>query len=379
MQAFYTGSPDDHAAVEAYLAYNVEQVINSPTLLTGSIKQMVFLGHRVAPESPGPIEERDTETVNGQDVGLITGVSIAGAVIVLLVAMFAVRRKKRKREESSSLVQKSVVRDAGNSDMQRPTMVPTKSTETGSTTEVERIEKQLGRNPPDNEVPSNPIALATARTASTAVSLDGSEATEASTIVKKVTESKDDEEDIKKMSEAVQRALAPMGNQVDELPPKPPSAPTSKTKPISSSSKPLKQRRRKKKKKKKQAIARTNSREKIAGMETISEVEEEAEDKDDGSEYSYYSTSDSEPGSRDPSPSRSRGSSRDASPSQSPRVSPARRREEIDTSEGATKPTAAPTSGVLLNSGMLGSPDAAPTKETISGEKPKDPSGSRWL
>lgn len=371
MQAFYTGSPDDHAAVEAYLAYTVEQVINSPTLLTGSIKQMIYLGHRVAPESPEPIDMRDTETVNGKDVGLITGVSIAGAVFVLLVALFAVRQRKRSGEEDNLAAQKPVVRDVRTSDMQRPSMLPTKSTETGSTTEVEKIEKQLGRNPPDEEVPSNPIALATARTASTAVSLDGSEATDASTIVAKVVESKDeDEEAIKNMSEAVKRALAP--NQVDELPPKPPSASSSKTKSVIASSKPLKQRRRKKKKRKKQAIIRTNSREKIAGMETISEVEEEAEDKDDGSEYSYYSTSDSEPGSRDPSPSRSRGSSRDVSPSQSPRVSPVRRREEIDTSEGATKPTAA-------TSGKLGSPDATPTKETIGGEIAKDPSSSLRL
>jgi hypothetical protein len=64
-------------------------------------------------------------------------------------------------------------------------------------------------------------------------------------------------------------------------------------------------------------------------METIAEgIEEETSDNksgdDDDSEYSWYSTSDSEPGSRDPSPARSREESPCRSLSSSQEESPPR-------------------------------------------------------
>jgi hypothetical protein len=85
---------------------------------------------------------------------------------------------------------------------------------------------------------------------------------------------------------------------------------------------PKSQRRRKKKKKKVATIIRSNSRENIKEMETITEVEEETsgdnndlhDASDDDEDGSWCSTSDSDPGSRDPSPARS---SRDPSPARS--------------------------------------------------------------
>jgi len=129
---------------------------------------------------------------------------------------------------------------------------------------------------------------------------------------------------------------------------KPPMPPTARlAKPhaaVPVVSKSLKKRRKRKKIKKTKSLKRTNSREKIDGMDTIAEGEEENSGDNNGSdndsEYSWYSTdeNDSEPGSRDPSPNRSREvspvPSREASPARSREPSPARSMNSSEASLG---------------------------------------------
>jgi hypothetical protein len=347
MEATYIGTDEDRQAVTSYLSYYLRQVINGPDILIETFKQGFFLGSRpIAPLN---------HLVNVQDNGSSRGVtngnhsyvalasSLSAAGVVALVVVYFITRRRRKNEDHSAAdtpgngKQEVVARTLDQVEMQ-PTMVPTKSSEvspkSGSekTIDIEKdlekgsvnVDRGMGyhRTGPvdlDLEVPSTGAAVVSGALALGTVTSILTATTAATT--QDGTDRGDLDDDATEVASNVIPSTPPAVIDVS-LPPKPPANPSSKPPVPVPASKALKPKRRRKKKKKNAVpLKRSNSREKIAGMETINEGEEEtsgdnAGSDGEGSEYSWYSTSDSEPGSRDPSPARSRGS-REPSPARS--------------------------------------------------------------
>lgn len=386
MSATFVGSDGDRAAVEAFLAYHIEKVINSSKIREGNVKDAIFLGTRVLPE-PTPVGQqqqppsdtpgggggasilggtRDTssDNNNGSVAALASSLSVA-AVVTMLVLYLAVARRRGRKQQSERLAVQSasgrgdkqvlVVNSSrgGKGDGPQPEVIAAATTrslesksgdfnEEGSDNACCGIDIEspvLGRD--DQEVPSSPppqvhrdsnnnniinmtsvYSFATALTAaSTAENTDESQ--QASLLGDEGSDKAANDVSIEITDDVeLARATPPPPTVIDILPPKPPTGPSAKkltVPPVAGGSKPLKQRRRRKKKKK-ATMVRSNSRENINEMETITEGEEDAsndKDDEDGSEYSWCSTSDSDPGSnpgsRDPSPARSR----EASPARS--------------------------------------------------------------
>jgi hypothetical protein len=259
MMARYTG--DDTQAVENYLMYHIRTEMDSQSVLVRQIHEILFLGDRA---TYGMQELEPIASDN--NTGLVVGLSLsAGLLTMALYAVFT-RRWRRRREESGYVcnVSKDGIMDI-------PICI------SGSTHSIDDKDDS-SFNSQDAEVPS---------TEQSAMDLI-----------------MDDISDCPSDSPALHpQDLAINTKMVDMLPP---LAPNQSTKPRSQT---MKKRRRKKKKVKRKLI-RTNSRESINEMATITEANEEvlsSDDDDTGSEY--YSTDDEDSvdrTSRDPSPARSR-------------------------------------------------------------------------
>jgi hypothetical protein len=323
MKATYVGSGSDRAAVISYLSYHIQRVINSSNITAHNVQQAVFIGTRILPESPTSASTQGVKgsSSSGQNVALASGVSIA-AVLAMFIVYFAMARRRRKISNPVEVTGKEkhqVLLAVGNSNDidAAPVLVSTNTTKTlecNHTSEDDephcgKIEGAEVHSTPHLDISANSITTAQTAAETVTGSVDTSLATNNDRSVKATN-----------LSTETVIAKSKLPTVIDILPPKPPTGPSSKSKsavlPVVAS-KPLKQRRRKKKKKKKPMI-RVNSREKINEMETITEGEEETvgdkNDDEEGSEYSWCSTSDSDPGSRDPSPARSRGSQEPSPP-----------------------------------------------------------------
>jgi hypothetical protein len=346
MKAVFVGSESDRAAVETFLAVHVAAVVNNSSDFLGiGVNETVFVGSRVIP-SPAPIVDEsvsrgvDDSSSNEYSVALASSLSVA-AVFLMFVLYFALARRRRSRldndeEAEGTNMEKEVVIGADvRNDVLPPAVqcTPTKSIDSKSNSSEEKsdearcgnieLSNRLGREviDPTSAGTTSPYpitaayALTNIRTASTVVSTDESEMNtpdddESGSITTVASESK------------IVVATSEPPSMTDTLPPKHPTGPSSKLSvPPTSAAKLPKGRRRRKKKKKKPTIVRSNSRENINEMETITEGEEETsgDNQNEASdEGSWCSTSDSEPGSRDPSPARSsRNSSREPSPARS--------------------------------------------------------------
>jgi hypothetical protein len=249
MTARYTG--DDTQAVEKYLLYHIRSEMDSQSVLVRQIHKILFLGDRATYglKEPEPL-------ASGSYLGLAVGLSLSAGLLTMALYAVITRQCRRRRGESGDVcnVSKDGIMDI-------PICI------TGS------------MHSSDTEVPS-----ATEQQAMDLIM--------------------DDISDCPSDSPALHpQDLALDTKMVDMLPP---LAPNQSTKPRSQT---MKKRRRKKKKVKKKLI-RTNSRESINEMATITEANEEilsSDDDDTGSEY--YSTDDEDSvgrTSRDPSPARSR-------------------------------------------------------------------------
>lgn len=389
MKTTFAGTEADRPAVEAFLAYYIQNVIDSRSIRVGKVEKAIFLGSRILPEpAPAVAEPRMVDNSSNSIVPLATGVSAAAIVAMFLLYFAIARRRRRKSDEGRAIVSDKRVVFGGDGDDKQPPLVAvaaTKSLDTksgsagGSTgedeeksdaarcvplTESNRLGPETASSADENlPSPSHPLSsaysLGTARTASSTVadSVDSHQS----------FEDDDTEKATNVHSDGGVTDSAPP-NVVDILPPKPPKGKPSKppAAPVAVSRTPILPvvalksltQRRKKKKKKKPKIVRSNSRENVNEMETITEGEEETSgdnrDGDDGSEYSWCSTDDSDPGSREPSPARSRGS-REPSPARS-------------TSSGSDRELAAMgNSGGAWDNGSIGLPAAA----LDSGEKSK--------
>jgi hypothetical protein len=352
MRATYLGTEADYDAVSAFLSYHIGKVMNSSAIKEGGVEKAVYLGSRYIPAPVIPISSASSREADNSfgttSVALASGLSGA-AIFGMLVIFFLIARRRRQKSSRSEIeptpaaeaekqVRISSVEDESNS----PPVVVTVTKSLGSGDfdddasdrarfggDIESAH-HLGQQPPDQEVPSSSTpypmssaySISTARTASITKdsSTDGSQAFDDEQ-TEKVANLKDAEDDAEVPTSPKTLAPAPPP-VIDILPPKHPTGPTLKPPNLpTSASKPI-GKRRKKKKKKKQQLIRSSSRENVVEMETITEGEEETSDNKDeeGSEYSWCSTSDSDPGSnpgsRDPSPARSSGS-REASPARS--------------------------------------------------------------
>ena len=287
--------------------------------------------------TPFPFEDETQRSSSGSSKGGVIGGTVSAAAILLLaVAAFVFHRRRNRRAHKEANAKHEIIMDI------EPTGAP-EQTESEhpdpakTTVDVEN-QKDDSADGRDQELPSSdqlsvPIALTALRTLSTTTATDESELPETSSKepledeIKTTTNTTTNTtatatppstvEEVKICTDPPptrEKGASPVP-LVDLLPPKPPTDPSSKAHLVAAMSKPLKVRRKKKKRKKKTKMTRVNSRENIKEMETITEGGEESEGSDeDGSEYSWCSTSDSNASSRQSSPSRSRGGSRDPSP-----------------------------------------------------------------
>lgn len=334
MNADYIGGEEHRDSVIKFLSVELDQIMANYTRWT--IPGLTEF-HLIQEAIPGEDQSGSSSSQSSTNAGVIGGTVSAGAILLLCVAGFVFHRRRTRRANEQANAKHEIIMDI------EPTGAPdtTESehpdvAKAAATADVEN-QKDPTAGDRDQEVPSSdslpaPAALAALRTLSTATATDDSELLE--------TQSKEPPEDEIKTTtadtsstitpppaaaeqvkictdppptrETISSSPVPM---VDLLPPKPPTDPSSKAHLVAAMSKPLKVRRKKKKRKKKTKMARVNSRENIKEMETITEGGEESEGSDDdGSEYSWCSTSDSNASSRQSSPSQSRGGSRDASP-----------------------------------------------------------------
>jgi hypothetical protein len=266
MMARYTG--DDTQAVENYLLYHIRTEMDSQSVLVRQIHEILFLGDRAThgPQDLGP-------TASDSYMGLAVGLSLSAGLLTMALYAVITRRGRRRREESGDVfnISKDGIMDI-------PICI------SGSTQSIhDKDDSSL--NSQDAEVPST-------------------EGDKSFTEQQTMDLIMDDISDCPSDSPALHpQDLELNTRMVDMLPP---LAPNQSTKPRSQT---MKKRRRKKKKVKKKLV-RTNSRESMNEMATISEANEEvlsSDDDDTGSEY--YSTDDEDSvdrTSRDPSPARSR-------------------------------------------------------------------------
>lgn len=340
------GLESDRAAVESFLAFHVAKVLNNSSDFFGiGVNQTAFVGSRVIP-SPDPIVSDGRavdDSSSGDNTAALAGSLSAAAALFICFVLFAVARRRRRRrpvetEDAGDGLGKAIVMggsEVAATDVLPPGVpfTPTKSLDSKSDEDksddarcgsVESLANRLGREVIDPTRALYPAAygLTNVRTASTVVSTDNESemlvpnADEEETETKKFTL---DEASVVLSTESVSTSVN------DALPPKHPTGPSAKP-PVAAVAKlPKSRRRRKKKKKKTTTLVRSNSRENIKEMETITEGEEETSgdnqdlhDSNEEDEGSWCSTSDSDPGSRDPSPARSsRNSSREPSPARS--------------------------------------------------------------
>jgi hypothetical protein len=380
MKAEFVGTESDRAAVESFLANHVAKVVNNSSDFLGiGVQKAAFVGSRVIP-SPAPIvaDGKAVEESSSDDYisALAGSLSAAGALLICIVLFAFARRRRRRSAETESTpgdgMDKEVVMggsDIAGTDVLPPGVAytPTKSLDSKSDEDksdearcgsVESLANRLGREviDPLQTYPAA-YALTNVRTASTVVSTEDDSVVAVASIEEE-TETKKNTLDTTIGAAVASSEIATASMITDALPPKHPTGSSSKVPPVPAVAKLPKTRRRRKKKKKKVAtIVRSNSRENVKEMETITEGEEETSGdnneiggSDDEDEGSWCSTSDSEPGSRDPSPARS---SRDPSPARS-----------TGSNEEAVLAAAVPT----WDTGRV----IGPSSDTTSGtEKPK--------
>ncbi len=315
-------------------------VVNNSDFFGAGVNETSFIGSRVI-DSPPPIVTDDSdksldEDNSTVDVPVTVGSTLAVAAVICAFLLYLVvaRRRARPRRDAEAPVSahdatSKQVPTGGADDVsyhhtQPPppkgnssNLTPRSIGSASDLTDDARCGSLDSTNRLGREVIAPSIqtaySLTNARTVSTVVSTDDSE-----------VYIEDDE------TAKISNATTPVVVMTDALPPKHPTGPSSKillVPMVGAAKLPKSQRRRKKKKRKKTVatIVRANSRENISEMETITEGEEEtsgdnndlqdgSDNDDDDDEGSWCSTSDSDPGSRDPSPARS---SRDPSPARS--------------------------------------------------------------
>jgi hypothetical protein len=296
MMAQYTG--DDTEAVEKYLLHHIQIEIDSQRVLVQQIKQILFLGDRATygPQELGPIAS------DSSNVGLAVSLSLSFSLLVIALYVVIGRRRRQIREESHNAlnVSKDGIMDIPHGN--------TGSMHSGSNDDC-------SLNSQDAEVPSSNVNPSATEQ-------------EAMDLIM------DDISDCPSDSPALHpQDLAVNTKMVDMLPPLAPGT----------RSKTMKKRRRKKKKVKRNKLTRTNSRENINEMSTITEANEDEvlsddDDTNSGTNSEYYSTDDEDSvasvgrTSRDPSPARSRtGSLGSAASGGSGGVPPSPIKEEPDT------------------------------------------------
>jgi hypothetical protein len=348
MKAEFVGMESDRAAVESFLAKHVAKVVNNSSDFLGiGVNRSVFVGSRVVPSPAPQVSDGravDEESSSDDYVSALAGsLSAAGALLICIVLFALARRRRRRPGETDSTpgdgMDKEVVvggSDIAVTDVLPPGVAytPTKSLDSKSDEDksdearcgsVDSLANRLGREVMDPlQTYPAAYALTNIRTASTVVSTED-ESIAPVPSMEEETETKKNTLD-NTIGAVVGSNEFATSSMTDTLPPKHPTGPSSKVPPVPAVAKLPKTRRRRKKKKKKAAtLVRSNSRENVNEMETITEGEEEtsgdnheiggSDDEEDGS---WCSTSDSEPGSRDPSPARSsRNSSREPSPARS--------------------------------------------------------------
>ena len=351
MTATYFGTSEDREVVVGYLLSNIQNVVNNAGKTIGRVDDAYFVESRVRPASASKtVSSSESES----DSFVAVASSLAGAAVVTMLVFFFVaarRRRKAKNDPPTPAMtigaKEIVFQDRNPALLSLPTAVTT-STTTPSINTISKSEELLRENG-DMEVSSNgdsaqgtidspsltdavaaPITLMTGRTASTA-NMDDSDSDNENTPsdqyeeeLQRISNIPPNDDKFKNVGTSGTGEAGPTVMVDISKPPKPPTVPSNKPHVPVPVSKPLKKRRKRKKKKKSSSATRT--RDIVAGMETIAECieEEKSGNGDDDSEYSWYSTSDSEPGSRDPSPARSREESPSRSLSSSHEESPPR-------------------------------------------------------
>lgn len=338
MTVGYYGSDDDQKIIENFILHILELEVANGTVHTEEIQKVSFLGQQPLEGAPS-IGSLDSNKVEPQprssdpsNVALAASLSV-GIAFVMVVLFAAIKRRRQSVKEDSDSIDPNVqaVDTMGDHDctpeldpilssdrlldtkpdeenpplisvsstmttqttIQGKTLIPATSTMTTVPT-TNTIKRIMQANPPKHVESSSEERQGNVSTPA---------AEGASNIDATATEQTNDDGQIGSSTIAT----------IDILPPKPPGSTASKL--SAAASKSIKVSR-KKKKKKKQKLVRTNSREQISEMETITEEKEDPV-VEDGSEYSYYSTDDddSRAGSRENSPARSNSRSREPSPS----------------------------------------------------------------
>lgn len=346
MTAYFVGEEDQALAVETWLADHIANVIDGPLVVRNGVEQAAFVGAKLVSPAGAEMDIGDSVDTRNSERSSLLPATLGGGIAVglmlgLVTTLFLLRRRRRNASERSEVIPEIPLDE-------KVVAKPADATQTETDQPDNDIENQptsLSRNTyPDQELPSvdNVAQFVTVPTAPTSSeTVDGSastpphDLTEETTILRQsstdaATPSTDatttfvdqqlpSEINIKPREDPSSPGSTKPPIPMVPKPPPPPSPPST----ISSASKPppapkrtptpppgtLKKSRRKKKKKKKKlkkaSVVRVNSRENINEMETITEAQEDDESNDDDDEYSWYSASDSNCSSREPSPTRS--------------------------------------------------------------------------
>lgn len=365
MTATYSGTREDRDAVVGYLLTNIENVVNNAGKTIGRVGDAYFVESRVHPASaPKTVASSDS----GSDSVVALASSLAGAAVVTILVFYFVAARRRRKANKNPPTQGLTIGTKEAVFVDRdPVLNSVPTAVTTSTANTVSKSEELLQDHGDLEAPSSgdtaqvtidspsstdavaaPISLMTGRTASTANMEDSDSDNENTPAdqyeeeLKRISNVPPKDDEFKNVGTSGTGEVGPTVMVDISKPPKPPTVPSSKPPVPVPVLKPLKKRRRRKKKKKSSTAQR--SRDVVAGMETIAEgIEEETKsgNEDDDSEYSWYSTSDSEPGSRDPSPARSREESPCRSQSGSQAESPPRAI-VAEKNEGTEKPQLPP-------------------------------------
>ena len=344
MRGTYVGKEEDREAVEDFLQFYIEEAINGASPSMSSIQAAIFLNSEVQPVDGGAAVTADVksvETTSSNYVGLASGLSV-GAVVAMLLAYFVIARRRRSKETPSveEGVDKTEIAEGNEVRLQTKTKGSSDEGDMDNDLEVATSGADcVGMS-------SAPIVLMTGQAPSPAVTeasdsdTSGSRPDPGEDLVQRVVKEPPKSDEFTNVSAASNSEKGPTVMVDINKPPMPPT--TRLAKPhaaVPVVSKSLKKRRKRKKMKTK-SMKRTNSREKIDGMDTIAEGEEETSGDNNGSDndsdYSWYSTdeNDSESGSRDPSPNRSREVSPAPSPARSREPSPAQSMNSSEASPG---------------------------------------------
>ena len=361
MTATYFGTREDRDAVVGFVRTNIENVVNHAGKTIGRVGDAYFVESRVRPASaPKTVASSD----NNSFVALASSLAGAAVVTILLFYFVAARRRRRNANKNPPArgltigTKEAVFVDRDSVLHSAPTAVTTSTANTTAKSE-ELLHDNMDLEAPSSgdtaqvtiDSPSStdavaaPISLMTGRTASTA-NMDDSDsdnenipADQYEEELKRIANVPPNDDEFKNVGTSSTGEVGPTVMVDISKPPKPPTVPSNKPHVPVPVSKPLKKRRRRKKKRK--SLSAQRSRDVVTGMETIAEgIEEETKsgNEDDDSEYSWYSTSDSEPGSRDPSPARSREESPCRSQSSTQEESSPPRASVAEKNEGTEKP-----------------------------------------